>query len=1364
MELEAKGPLGNAGPGKLALALLSTIVALGLFAAQASATLYVHPLIGSFGPNGVGNFKFKAPVAVAVDQGSHDVYVIDSEKKKEGEPTLYRFTSSGAPDPFTAGPAAGTNGMALSKPGKPAIAPPGSPGGTAGDIYVVVGGKVEVYSSAGTHLGTIDGSGNPNPGGTEAQGVATDSAGNLYIHYAKKSPEFLFGHLDKYVPSTNPPKNSDFDSELRFPENSETGCDLSSDVAFITGAFYATSSFEACVSIQTARRNVLSRYPLTFPGGSASALASPISTVDGPILDFRTPLATDFSTGDLYTSNHHSQTENGEFITKSGIDQYDDVGNLISFTLTPVSVPDVAVDVTSGQFYIPVNTGEEKDVRIHGDGQPVDPPTASIEPVTSFDHRSAHFSGTVNPGGSGELQKTAYSFECKPECPGLEAERTIPGDGDDHAVSDDADELKPATSYEVTLIARNVAIPRALKAAEVRSTITFETAAKPSATAPEATIDLVSEFGAESAHLSGTVDPKGSGELQATSYRFEYSADGVKWLSTPEQGPIEGGPQKVSTDIKGLSPNTTYQVRLQVKNVGGEATSALPNAIFTTGAAGPLVEATDATHVLTESAQINGRIDPRGSHTTYYFEWGSGDCASSSCTSVPASKDADAGSGPSFIYVNAQLKGLSPSTTYHYRLIAVSPAGEATSRDASFSTEAPAQPCTNERSGFATTLPDCRAYELVTPVDKRGADVVGFPLRTRSAGDGNAVAYGATTSFGDSLGSSSSGVEYMSMRGPDGWSTHSLSPFQTPVALPSGFSSSQYSGEFSTDLDRGIFVGLTPVPGTGGDNVAGVANLYLASGIRSGTPRFQLLSDAATPVQDVPQETAPHINLAGASADFEHVVFETHDNLTPDASGQGDKAYEWTGGELRLVGILPDDACGAPPCIAPASAIGAGALTDGWGAGTYTNVARAISADGSRIFFTAGSLPMWRSLGGANEGFAGSLYVRISGQSTVQIDASERSAPDPKGPGRSQFQMATPDGKTAFFLSREELVDADTDGTGISLYRYAADAPAGDRLSLVDTAGVTVQHIVAMTPDTGYMYFLGALGSGTPDLYVKHGGDVHRIAVGSSENDLGQYGTTPLGLNWNEARMSADGHRLLFGSTSDQGLYAPYNPKLSELYLYDYASDALACVSCSENGTPPASHGTFNGTWAQSIDLGGPRYEPYLYNNTPLPSNGRYVFFSTHDSLVPGDTNGHLDAYSYDVEKGKLALISSGQCNCDSIFLTASPSGRDVFISTRQQLVRVDGDNLSDLYDVRIGGGIASQNAPPPGECQGDACQAPPSPPSDLTPASTSFNGPGSPAVKRAHKHKAKKHKRGRRQSHAHKRQKRHRDNGRAGK
>src|SRR5262249_49785139 len=161
-------------------------------------------------------------------------------------------------------------------------------------------------------------------------------------------------------------------------------------------------------------------------------------------------------------------------------------------------------------------------------------------------------------------------------------------------------------------------------------TADFETPAKPLLTAPAVTIDSVSGITADSAHLSGTVDPMGSGEGQGTKYRFEYTGDGLQWHRLKDQGPIEGnGPQPISDELEGLEPNSSYSVRLIAENGGGSALSDLPNPTFTTEAILPGVEVSPATNVLAESAQLNARVNPRNSATTYYFQWGPADCASS---------------------------------------------------------------------------------------------------------------------------------------------------------------------------------------------------------------------------------------------------------------------------------------------------------------------------------------------------------------------------------------------------------------------------------------------------------------------------------------------------------------------------------------------------------------------------------------------------------------------------------------------------------------------------------------------------------------------------------------------------------------
>jgi hypothetical protein len=65
-----------------------------------------------------------------------------------------------------------------------------------------------------------------------------------------------------------------------------------------------------------------------------------------------------------------------------------------------------------------------------------------------------------------------------------------------------------------------------------------------------------------------------------------------------------------------------------------------------------------------------------------------------------------------------------------------------------------------------------------------------------------------------------------------------------------------------------------------------------------------------------------------------------------------------------------------------------------------------------------------------------------------------------------------------------------------------------------------------------------------------------------------------------------------------------------------------------------------------------------------------------------------------------------------------------VFFATHSQLVGQDTDGQGDVYDARTGGGFPPP-APPPTECEGDACLSPLAAPIDTTPASLSFSGSG---------------------------------------
>jgi hypothetical protein len=142
-----------------------------------------------------------------------------------------------------------------------------------------------------------------------------------------------------------------------------------------------------------------------------------------------------------------------------------------------------------------------------------------------------------------------------------------------------------------------------------------------------------------------------------------------------------------------------------------------------------------------------------------------------------------------------------------------------------------------------------------------------------------------------------------------------------------------------------------------------------------------------------------------------------------------------------------------------------------------------------------------------------------------------------------------------------------------------------------------------------------------------------------------------------------------------------------------------------------------------TLTIGQPRF---------LTDSGR-LYFDTKDSLSLLDTNeGFQDVYQYepqgvgscDRQGGCVKMISAGHEATDSNFLAIDEGAGNVFFTTRDRLVRADHDELVDLYDARVDGGIAEADAPPL-PCQGEACQpqvgAPPRP----TPATSAPAGDG---------------------------------------
>jgi hypothetical protein len=102
-------------------------------------------------------------------------------------------------------------------------------------------------------------------------------------------------------------------------------------------------------------------------------------------------------------------------------------------------------------------------------------------------------------------------------------------------------------------------------------------------------------------------------------------------------------------------------------------------------AAAPTAATGAARNVAQNSADLTGTVNPNGAPTTYYFEYG---LTKSYGSRTPTQGPTGATKGN--IAVSATVNGLTPNTTYHYRLVATNASGTTLGKDKAFRTAKPA--------------------------------------------------------------------------------------------------------------------------------------------------------------------------------------------------------------------------------------------------------------------------------------------------------------------------------------------------------------------------------------------------------------------------------------------------------------------------------------------------------------------------------------------------------------------------------------------------------------------------------------------------------------------------------------------------
>ena len=415
------------------------------------------------------------------------------------------------------------------------------------------------------------------------------------------------------------------------------------------------------------------------------------------------------------------------------------------------------------------------------------------------------------------------------------------------------------------------------------------------------------------------------------------------------------------------------------------------------------------------------------------------------------------------------------------------------------------------RTGPSEGLPDCRAYEQVSPVEKGGLDAVTLqpllPAQSSACADGEVctIAYmNVGAAFAGALGNDFPDA-YLASRSDGGWQTTSLSP---PTPSAPGGNLAQVSYAFSADLSSAVVrVPLQPLTANA---PAGVYNLF----VRQPGGGYTLVT-AASPAE-APQpgcgacfEAEDKPVFAGASRDFTHVIFEANDSLEGAPGGEiegrrPENLYEASGERVRPVGVLPDGV------LAPQGSTPGGGLTV---TEEHTGeLAHAISQDGSHVLFAAaadGGEPDPAQKGDTE------LYDRIGEASTLEVSAPAAGA-QPAGcetkagvcnPEGAQFGAASADGSLVYFTSSAALTKQSFTGPesasepggnpGADLYRYDVATRTltditVDASNPEDPDGAKVLGVVGASEDGSYVYFVaeGKLASGThserPNLYVWH--------------------------------------------------------------------------------------------------------------------------------------------------------------------------------------------------------------------------------------------------------------------------------------
>lgn len=638
----------------------------------------------------------------------------------------------------------------------------------------------------------------------------------------------------------------------------------------------------------------------------------------------------------------------------------------------------------------------------------------------------------------------------------------------------------------------------------------------------------------------------------------------------------------------------------------------------------PIVVASWVTDVSATAANLRAEINPNGLPTNYRFEYVSqaafGQSGFATATKVPlngGSVGAGTVTAPPLVQ---HIGGLASSSVYRYRVSATNSAA---------TTLGPEHSLMTQETAPVFHLPDARGWEMVSPVDKDGG-AIGAPGALFGGGDFQAAAvsptftYSSASAFGSAQGAPPAS-QYLSARSASGWSTKNVStPLQSnsygdrPNGVPYRLSSEDLSSSalFGGDPCRGLAGCPEPTPPPVGSGApAGYPELYLRA---STTGSLQaLITQAELNHSSVTREHF-EAQLVGATPDLANLVISSCAALTADATevsaGPGacnageQNLYEWSGGALTLLNLLPGETPGTPGAVIAAS-LGA------------------ISSDGSRVYFT-----MLED---------GGLYLGEAGGPAKLI-------PETLGAGAA-FQAASADGSIAYFTKAAHL------------YRYEAAGEIATDL----TPGGEVKGVLAASADGAGVYYQD--GSG---LELWHQGTTTTIVAGPAAASPANWppatGAARLSADGAHLAFLSDAELTDYDNSGQSEAYL-YGPPVgggqAELHCASCnptgqrPQGSASLPGAPSNGKAPLPYKP------RSLSADGQRL--FFESNDKLASQDT----NERTDVYQWEAKGKGDCQ---LQGGCTGLISSGRSSEGASFLDASANGSDAYFLTDGSLVLTD--------------------------------------------------------------------------------------------